>query len=251
MLFMGFICCAAGAEGSGGFERLTQGMLDSGEEAVYFVIGLVGIMGMWSGFMNIARGSGLIHTLAEKSRWIMARLFPKEKNEDTLMTMLMGFTANIFGAGNSATVFSLQAMKMLDEENGGSSVASNEMCMFAAVNMSMLQLIPVTVIQIRANAGSAAPEDIILPSVISGLIATLVSIFVCKYFESRDEKRLQLLRRSRLQYEKDIRQCGQTQDGEVYFGESAEGQRHEYRAAEDRGSYSGGLHETGVRGGQR
>ncbi len=36
------------------------------------------------------------------------------------MMMLMGFTANIFGAGNSATVFSLQAMKMLDEENGGS-----------------------------------------------------------------------------------------------------------------------------------
>ena len=71
--------------------------------------------------------------------------------------------------GNSATVFSLQAMKMLDEENRGSPVASNEMCMFAAVSMSMLQLIPITVIQIRAMQGSAAPEDIILPSVISGL----------------------------------------------------------------------------------
>lgn len=68
--------------------------------------------------MNIARGSGLIHALARKSRGLMTRLFPREKNEDTLMMMLMGFTANIFGAGNSATVFSLQAMKMLDEENG-------------------------------------------------------------------------------------------------------------------------------------
>ena len=34
MLFIGFVCCAAGAEGSGGFESLTQEMLASGEEAV-------------------------------------------------------------------------------------------------------------------------------------------------------------------------------------------------------------------------
>ena len=90
-------------------------LLDSCEEAVYFVIGLAGIMGLWSGFMNIARGSGLIHAMAMKSRRMMRFLFPNEKNEETMMMMLMGFTANIFGAGNSATVFSLQAMKMLDE----------------------------------------------------------------------------------------------------------------------------------------
>ena len=187
MLALGFICYAAGGSSSGeGFENFTQGMLQSCEEAVYFVIGLVGIMGLWSGFMNIARGSGLIHALAEKSRGLMRHLFPEEKNEDMLRMMLMGFTANIFGAGNSATVFSLQAMKMLDEENGKSRIASNEMCMFAAVNMSMLQLVPITVIQIRANAGSSAPEDIILPSVISGLAATAASVLVCKYYERRD-----------------------------------------------------------------
>lgn len=194
MLFAGFICCIFGAEeGSGGFDAFTGAMLSSGEEAVYFVLGLAGIMGMWSGFMNIARGSGLIHALARKSRKIMAILFPREKNEETLMLMLMGFIANIFGAGNSATVFSLQAMKLLDEENGGSPAASNEMCMFAAVNMSMLQLIPITVIQIRADAGSGAPADIILPSVLSGLAATLISAAVCRYFERRDEGRLTAL----------------------------------------------------------
>ena len=189
MLAMGFLCYAGGGLSSeGGFGSFTQGMLQSCEDAMYFVIGLIGIMGLWSGFMNIARGSGLIHALAEKSRRLMSRLFPEEKNEETLMMMLMGFTANIFGAGNSATVFSLQAMKMLDEENGRRAVASNEMCMFAAVNMSMLQLVPITVIQIRADAGSAAPEDIILPSVLSGAAATAASVLVCKYYERRERK---------------------------------------------------------------
>ena len=57
--------------------------------------------------------------------------------------------------------------------------------MFAAVNMSMLQLVPITVIQIRADAGSAAPEDIILPSVLSGAAATAVSILLCRCCERR------------------------------------------------------------------
>ena len=226
MLFIGFVCCAAGAEGSGGFESLTQEMLASGEEAVYFVIGLVGIMGMWSGFMNIARGSGLIHALARKSRGLMTRLFPREKNEDTLMMML-------------------------DEENGGSPVASNEMCMFAAVNMSMLQLIPITVIQIRANAGSAAPEDIILPSVISGFAATLVSIFVCKYFEKRDGKRLRDLWLSRPQYEKSLRRAEAASVGKD-LRKNGEKQRYKTDAASDKAhGYSEDLCEADGRGGQR
>ena len=177
-------------EGSGEASGFMHSLLDSCEEAVYFVIGLAGIMGLWSGFMNIARGSGLIHAMAERSRGMMRFLFPGEKNEETLTMMLMGFTANIFGAGNSATVFSLQAMKMLDEENGRRDTASDEMCMFAAVNMSMLQLVPITVIQIRAAAGSAEPSDIIVPSVIAGAAATAGSIAVCRYCEKRKARRL-------------------------------------------------------------
>lgn len=177
-------------EGSADDAGFMHSLLDSCEEAVYFVIGLAGIMGLWSGFMNIARGSGLIHAMAMKSRRMMRFLFPNEKNEETMMMMLMGFTANIFGAGNSATVFSLQAMKMLDEENGRRSAASNEMCMFAAVNMSMLQLVPITVIQIRAAAGSAEPSDIVIPSIIAGAVATAGSIAVCKACERRRRERL-------------------------------------------------------------
>ena len=81
-------------------------------------------------------------------------------------------------------------MKMLDEENGRRSAASNEMCMFAAVNMSMLQLVPITVIQIRAAAGSAEPSDIVIPSIIAGAAATAGSIAVCKACERRRRERL-------------------------------------------------------------
>lgn len=181
MLLSGIFCYAW----SGDAAVFTEGLFASCEEAVYFVIGLSGVMGLWSGFMNIARGSGLIHLISEKSRGLMKYLFPKENDENTLMLMLMGFVANIFGAGNSATVFSLQAMKRMDEKNPRKEYATDQMCMFAAVNMSMLQLVPVSVIQIRAIAGSACAEDIILANLIAGLLATAASIAVCKYYEAR------------------------------------------------------------------
>ena len=62
-------------EGSADDAGFMHSLLDSCEEAVYFVIGLAGIMGLWSGFMNIARGSGLIHAMAMKSRRMMRFLF--------------------------------------------------------------------------------------------------------------------------------------------------------------------------------
>lgn len=99
--------------------------------------------------------------------------------------MIMSFMANIFGAGNSATIFSLKAMELLDEENLNSPYASNAMCMFVSLTMSMIQLIPITVIKIRSDLGSASPEDIILPSIAAGLISMIVSAAACRLFERK------------------------------------------------------------------
>ena len=170
---------------TGRLSAFTEGLLSSCTEAVTFVISLAGIMAAWSGIMNVAKESGLIEKASAVVRPLMGFLFPREKNQDTLAMMLMSFTANLFGAGNSATVFSLKAMRLLDSENQGSRLASNEMCMFLAVNMSMLQLVPISMIQIRSEAGSADPGSIIIPSILAGLVSMVVSIGVCKVCERR------------------------------------------------------------------
>lgn len=98
----------------------------------------------------------------------------------------MSFTANIFGAGNSATVFSLKAMERMDAQNKHSTLASNTMCMFTAVSMSMIQLVPVTILKIRTDLGSPNPGVIIIPSILAGLISMAVSIAVCKFYEWKE-----------------------------------------------------------------
>lgn len=168
---------------TGTISAFTEGLMNSCTKAVEFVIGLVGIMAVWSGLMNIAEKSGLIHLLSCKARPIISFLFPYERDEQTIAIMMMSFITNIFGAGNSATIFSLKAMERLDAENNHSIYASNEMCMFVTTTMSMVQLVPVTIIKIRSDLGSADPGDIIIPSILAGLISMVIPIFICKLYE--------------------------------------------------------------------
>jgi len=165
--------------------EFTDGLMTSCTQAVEFIISLAGVMAVWSGLMKIAEESGLIEKVSSLAGPLIRYLFPEIKNTQTTAMMVMSFMANIFGAGNSATVFSLKAMELLDEENDHLPHASNSMCMFIALSMSMLQLVPITVIKIRSDLGSVSPEDIILPSIIAGLISMVLSVWVCKFYERK------------------------------------------------------------------
>lgn len=174
---------------NGDLSGFTDGFMESCGQGVEFVFGLIGILCVWSGIMNIAEKSGLIDVMSRAAMPLMRFLFPYPLDKDIIAMMLMSFTANIFGAGSSATVFSLKAMQLMDNANGHSRNASNAMCMFAAVSMSMLQLVPVSLIKIRADLGSADPGDIILPGIIAGIFSMAASILFCKLCEMRGEAR--------------------------------------------------------------
>ncbi len=170
---------------NGRLPEFSEGILSGCSDAIYFVIGIAGIMAVWSGLMNIAKTSGLIDIIASITSPLMKFLFPQGVRSETASMMLMSFTANLFGAGNSATVFSIKAMEMLDEENNFQSSASNSMCMFMGVSMSMIQLVPITVIKIRSDAGSTDPTGIIVPSIIAGAISLIASVILCKFYERK------------------------------------------------------------------
>ena len=181
MLLLGICFASIGNK----LSDFTNGLMSSCTEAVEFIISLAGIMAVWSGLMKIAEESGLINKTSNAFYLLLHYLFPDVKNQQSIAMMIMSFVANIFGAGNSATVFSLKAMELLDVENSHSTKASNSMCMFVALSMSMIQLVPITVIKIRSDLGSVSPEDIILPSILSGLISMVISVWVCKFYERK------------------------------------------------------------------
>jgi len=79
-------------------------------------------------------------------------------------------------------------MTLLDKENRYKERASNAMCMFVVVNMNMVQLIPITVLKIRKDTGSALPESIIVPGIIVGFVTMVLGIFLCKICERKDQQ---------------------------------------------------------------
>jgi len=99
--------------------------------------------------------------------------------------MMMNMVANMFGAGNSATALGLKAMDELQKLNTDKKTVTNAMAMFLVINMSSVQIIPLTILKLRADAGSANPEEIIITSLLATIVSTIVGVVACKILEGR------------------------------------------------------------------
>ena len=171
---------------SGNLTVFGSALMESSQSAVSFILSLAGIMAMWSGLMKIAEETELINKLSRLLLPFTTMLFPRQKDPETLSYIIMSFMSNIFGAGNSSTVFALRTMEKLDAQNGHRESASNDMCTFAVVNMAFAPLIPVVTIQMREELGSSDPYSIVLPSIITAFVTIIVSVIVCKILERKD-----------------------------------------------------------------
>lgn len=72
-----------------------------------------------------------------------------------------------------------------DRRHCGASVASNEMCTFLILNISSLQLIPVSIIAYRSQYGSANPTAIVGPAILATLVSTVVAVVFIKLKDRR------------------------------------------------------------------
>ena len=86
--------------------------------------------------------------------------------------MGMNVAANLLGLGNAATPAGIRAAQLLSRQ-GEEGVRA--LALLLALNNSSLQLIPATVMTLRATAGAADPADIWLPTMLSSLAATGVA----------------------------------------------------------------------------
>ena len=70
-------------------------------------------------------------------------------------------------------------------EKGGK--ATSNMDLLVVINATSIQLIPATIIALRASAGSGNPSSIIAPTLISSTIATVVGVVLTKLFSKDNE----------------------------------------------------------------
>ncbi len=153
-------------------------MIDASTEALTLCIELCAVYVVWLGILEIVEATGLSKKIARALRPIIKRLF-RIDNEEIEKIIALNMSANILGLGNAATPMGIKAMKALDNGRG---VATFSIIMLVVVNATSIQLLPSTVIGLRASAGSSNPSDIILPTILATVVTLTVGIslvFLC------------------------------------------------------------------------
>ena len=180
LIFLGILVAIFTGNGA----EISTTIVESADSTVKFIIGLVGIMCFWCGVMKIAEKSGLTQKLARLMKPLLKFLFKDAgKDEKALGAIVMKLTANMMGLSNAATPFGIKAMEEMDRLNPNKGRASNDMALFLVMNAACIQLVPSTIISIRAAAGSSNPGAIILPAILSTASAAIVGVICCKILQ--------------------------------------------------------------------
>ncbi|MDI9495139.1 MAG: nucleoside recognition domain-containing protein [Bacillota bacterium] len=156
------------------------------EKSVDLILNLISIMAFWTGLMRVAEKTNILNKLSSALKPFVGYLFEDVQNNlKAVNAILLTLAANLMGIGNSATAFGIKAMEEMQKANLNKKRATNAMCMFLIINVSSIQLIPLNIIKLRADSGSSAPSEIMVPTLIVTIFSTMVAIISGKYFERK------------------------------------------------------------------
>ncbi|ANH79982.1 spore maturation protein [Niabella ginsenosidivorans] len=157
----------------------TNGVFDTTRDAVNLCIGLIGIMALFMGFMNIAEKAGGIRFLSRIIGPFFSKIFPDvPKDHPAMGHMVMNYSANLLGLDNAATPFGIKSMESLQELNPSKETASNAQIMFLCLHASGLTLIPTVIIADRVTLKSQFPTEVFIPCMIATFVATIAALFI-------------------------------------------------------------------------
>lgn len=166
---------------SGDLDAVTQGLLDSAKEAVTLGLTMLGIMSFWSGILEVGNRAGLMEWLAGKMTPVLSFLFPElPKDHPARRPLAVNMIANMMGVGMAATPAGLEAMKELQRGQKDPHTATDSMCTFLILNISSLQLVPITMVAYRSQYGSKAPAAVLGPALVATACSTLAAVVFCR-----------------------------------------------------------------------
>jgi spore maturation protein A len=171
------------ALGTGNLKEVAASVPQSAETAFRLALGFTGIMAVWLGLMKIAERSGLVERFTVVIRPVMRLLFPSiPAGHPALASMAMNMIANMLGMNNAATPLGIKAMKDLETLNETKGTATDDMCMFLAINTSSIQIVPAAAIAILAAGGSSNPTALVFPALVATTASTAAGITAALIF---------------------------------------------------------------------
>ncbi len=159
-------------------------MIAGVKSAITLSLKLLAIYAVWLSALKMMQATGLDKKLSKLLRPVIRRLF-KGESEDAYDNISVNLSANMLGMGGVATPAGIRAMTAMQD---GSAKATHNMILLIVINATSIQLVPATVIALRAAAGSADASDIFFPTLIATSVSTLSGIILCKVLSLKKDK---------------------------------------------------------------
>ena len=186
MLLAGVLAAVFGGNLSGAQTALLSG----GSEAISFCLSMAGAYAFFGGLLGVLRESGVTAAMARAMRAPMQRLFCFAPGEEAALDdICVNLSADLLGMGGAATPAGLAAMRMMAKAHRPDEPPSDAMLLFLTLNMCSVQLLPTTMIALRAAAGAQNPADITLPTLTATGISCAVAVILCKMMAAGRKRR--------------------------------------------------------------
>ena len=153
-------------------DKLLPSLLGGAESAAKMALTLFCIYAVWMGLSKLAERSGLSRAMAKGLKPISRRIF-KTQSDAANENLAMNLSCNLLGLGGAATPYAVKAIGELEKEKNDFAQK-----LLFVINATSIQILPTTVIALRASAGSGSSADIFLPSLICTAISTSVGVIL-------------------------------------------------------------------------
>ena len=184
------LCGVLAAALTGKTDAAQRALFSGGSEAISFCLSMAGAYAFFGGLLGVLRESGVTEALACAMRRPLARLFCFEPGEEAALDdICVNLAADMLGMGGAATPAGLSAMRRMAYAGGNTGRMSGAMALFLVLNMCSVQLLPTTMIALRAAAGAQNPADITLPTLTATGISCAVAVILCKMIAAGRKRR--------------------------------------------------------------
>ena len=160
-------------------------MISGVTNAIVLILKLTAIYAVWMSVLKMMESTGLDRKLSRALRPIIKRLF-KGESEKSYDYIPVNLASNMLGMGGATTPAAINAMASMCREEGK---ATDNMLMLLVITATSIQIVPATVIALRAAAGSSNAASIFFPTLLATSCATAIGMTLARLCAAADEPR--------------------------------------------------------------
>ncbi len=161
-------------------DAILSSMLAGGEKALSLSLKMVVIYAVWLGVFELLEKTNLSTKFARWLKPVNKFLFgelPEKAND----YMSLNISANFLGMSGATTPMGIKSIQELEKYKN----TEYAITMFFVINATSIQLIPSSVLALRASMQSASPSDVIIPTILATAVSTIIGILLVKIFVKR------------------------------------------------------------------